>query len=218
MTSQPSQGWIRKAALLHRLPPLKGHRVCHEVNLLSPLKACESGRRGTCLLLIGNAERGGIFRSVRLLVVHTANNFYAVSPMNTRVSLSVPLLFPKRKMCSDVVTFILPQISNCLSCLSEQKTRPYDPSSFLFVLNMKHFCKLMCRHVSIRVLSPKWSPFEESQLKFTDQTQRHESAVCWDWKSLKGSKDDVSVCVSGHWPCGKWKIVPNIGEGEGDSL
>lgn len=129
--------------------------MCHEVNLLSPLKACESGRRGACLLLIGNAERGGIFRSVRWLVVHTANNFYAVSPMNAQVSLSVPLLFPKSKMCSDVVTFILPQIANCLSCLSEQTTRPCDPSSFLFVLNIKHFCKLMCRHVSVRVLSPQ---------------------------------------------------------------
>lgn len=112
ITTQPRL--TQKGSSSSSLLPLKGHCVCHEVNLLSPLKACESGRRSALLLLIRNAE-----------------------------------------------WFLLPPIANCFSCLSEQKTRPCNPSSFVFVLNIKHFCKLMCCHVSVLVLSPKWSTFEE---------------------------------------------------------
>lgn len=87
--------------------------------------------------------------------------FYGILPMNTPCVIAYIVVISQVGMCLDVIVFLLPSIANCFNCGSEQETHPYNPSSFLFLLNFKHFCKLMCCHVLFLVLSPKQSTFEE---------------------------------------------------------
>lgn len=147
-------------------------------------------------------------------MVHAADDFCGISPMNTPCVIAYIVVISQGGMCLDVIVF-LPSIANCFNCGSEQETHPYNPSSFLFLLNFKHFCKLMCCHVLFLVLSPKQSTFEEFfhclNMLFRHKDKKllsTDTEICFRAWRGQHMTAKMMVCFMCEWtyePCGKWK-------------
>lgn len=176
----------------------------------------ESRHGSTSLLLLQNAEWGfflGVFDClIKWFTLQMI--FYGILPMNTPCVIAYIVVISQVGMCLDVIVFLLPSIANCFNCGSEQETHPYNPSSFLFLLNFKHFCKLMCCHVLFLVLSPKQSTFEEFfhclNMLFRHKNKKllsTDTAICfrvWRGQHMTVKMMVCFMCEWTHEPCGKW--------------